>query len=281
MLKKILSVLMSVILVAGFVSMPAVSSAATPTMKVHFINVGQGDATYIKMPGGEDILIDGGSQGQGDKIIAYLKKQKVDDIEIMIATHPDADHIGALDEVLKAYKVEAVYAPKVSHTTDAYKNFLKAVKAEKLTIKTAKSGVKLSLKTGTAKFVGPVRDYGKTDLNNWSAVLHITYNKNKFLFTGDAEKTAESDMVKAKQTLQADVVKVGHHGAKTSSNANFLEVVKPKYGVISVGKNSYGHPTTEVLNRFKPYKTTMYRTDQKGNIIFTSTGTKITVATVK
>lgn len=273
--------LMSVILLAGFVFMPSVSSAATPTMKVHFINVGQGDATYIKMPGGEDILIDGGRQGQGDKIIAYLKKQKVDDIEIMIASHPDADHIGALDEVLKAYKVEAVYAPKVSHTTDAYKNFLKAVKAEKLTIKTAKSGVKLPLKTGTAKFVGPVRDYGKTDLNNWSAVLHITYNKNKFLFTGDAEKTAETDMVKAKQTLQADVLKVGHHGAKTSSNKNFLDVVKPKFGVISVGKNSYGHPSTEVINRFKPYKTTIYRTDKKGNIIFTSTGTKITVATVK
>lgn len=273
--------LMSVILLAGFVFMPSVSSAATPTMKVHFINVGQGDATYIKMPGGEDILIDGGRQGQGDKIIAYLKKQKVDDIEIMIATHPDADHIGALDEVLKAYKVESVYAPKVSHTTDAYKNFLKAVKAEKLTIKTAKAGVKLPLKTGTAKFVGPVRDYGKTDLNNWSAVLHITYNKNKFLFAGDAEKTAETDMVKAKQTLQADVLKVGHHGAKTSSNKNFLDVVKPKYGVISVGKNSYGHPSTEVINRFKPYKTSIYRTDQKGNIIFTSTGTKITVATVK
>lgn len=280
-MKRILSMLMSVTLLAGFVFMPSVSSAATPTMKVHFINVGQGDATYIKMPGGEDILIDGGRQGQGDKIIAYLKKQKVDDIEIMIATHPDADHIGALDEVLKAYKVESLYAPKVSHTTDAYKNFLKAVKAEKLTIKTAKSGVKLPLKTGTAKFVGPVRDYGKTDLNNWSAVLHITYNKNKFLFTGDAEKTAETDMVKAKQTLQADVLKVGHHGAKTSSNKNFLDVVKPKYGVISVGRNSYGHPSTEVINRFKPYKTTIYRTDQKGNIIFTSTGTKITVATVK
>lgn len=280
-MKKILSMLISVVLLAGFVVMPSVSSAATPTMKVHFINVGQGDATYIKMPGGEDILIDGGRQGQGDKIIAYLKKQKVDDIEIMIASHPDADHIGALDEVLKAYKVESVYAPKVSHTTDAYKNFLKAVKAEKLTIKTAKAGVKLPLKTGTAKFVGPVRDYGKTDLNNWSAVLHITYNKNKFLFAGDAEKTAETDMVKAKQTLQADVLKVGHHGAKTSSNKNFLDVVKPKYGVISVGKNSYGHPSTEVINRFKPYKTSIYRTDQKGNIIFTSTGTKITVATVK
>lgn len=271
---------MSVFLLAGLVSVPS-TSAATPTMKVHFINVGQGDATYIKMPGGEDVLIDGGRQGQGDEVIAYLKKQKVDDIEIMIATHPDADHLGGLDEVLKAYKVESVYAPKVAHTTDAYANFLKAVKAEKLTIKTAKVGVKLPLKTVTAKFVGPTRDYGKTDLNNWSAVLHVTYNKNKFLFTGDAEKASEADMVKAKQTLIADVIKVGHHGAKTSSNADFLKVVKPKYAVISVGKNAYGHPTAEVLNRYKPYKATIYRTDQKGNIIFTSTGTKITVATVK
>nr|WP_245894510.1 ComEC/Rec2 family competence protein [Planomicrobium soli] len=248
-------------------------------MKVHFINVGQGDATYIKMPGGEDVLIDGGRQGQGDEIVAYLKKQKVDDIEILISTHPDADHLGGLDEVLKAFKVESVYAPKVAHTTDAYKNFLNAVKAEKLTIKSAKAGVKLPLKGVTAKFVGPTRDYGKSDLNNWSAVLHVTYNQNKFLFTGDAEKASESDMVKAKQTLQADVLKVGHHGAKTSSNTDFLKVVKPKHAVISVGKNAYGHPTKDVLNRFKTAKATVYRTDQKGNIVFTSTGTKITVAT--
>lgn len=272
---------MALVLLVGIVSVPSPSIAATPTMKVHFINVGQGDATYIKMPGGEDVLIDGARQGQGDEVIAYLKKMKVDDIEIMISTHPDADHLGGLDEVLKAYRVESVYAPKVAHTTDAYANFLKAVKAEKLTIKTAKVGVKLPLKTVTAKFVGPVREYGKSDLNNWSAVLHVTYNQNKFLFTGDAEKASESDMVKAKQTLLADVIKVGHHGAKTSSNADFLKVVKPKYAVISVGKNAYGHPTAEVLNRYKPYKSLVYRTDQKGNIIFTSTGTKITVATVK
>ncbi len=280
-MKKIVSIFMALVLLVGLISVPSTSIAATPTMKVHFINVGQGDATYIKMPGGEDVLIDGGRQGQGDEVIAYLKKMKVDDIEIMISTHPDADHLGGLDEVLKAYRVESVYAPKVAHTTDAYANFLKAVKAEKLTIKTAKVGVKLPLKTVTAKFVGPVREYGKTDLNNWSAVLHVTYNQNKFLFTGDAEKASESDMVKANQTLLADVIKVGHHGAKTSSNADFLKVVKPKYAVISVGKNSYGHPTAEVLNRYKPYKAAIYRTDQKGNIIFTSTGTKITVTTVK
>jgi competence protein ComEC len=110
-------------------------------------------------------------------------------------------------------------------------------------------------------------------------LFHVTYNKNKFLFTGDAEKAAETDMVKMKQTLQADVIKVGHHGAKTSSNSEFLKVVKPKYAVISVGKNAYGHPTKDVLNRYKAVKATVYRTDQKGNIVISSTGTKISVST--
>ncbi|WP_370455138.1 ComEC/Rec2 family competence protein [Planomicrobium sp. CPCC 101079] len=280
-MKKTIHFILSLLLLATVFSLPSTSTAATKTMKVHFINVGQGDATYIKMPNGEDVLIDGGRQGQGDEVIAYLKKQKVDDIEILISTHPDADHLGGLDEVLKAYKVESVYAPKVEHTTDAFKNFLRAVKAEKLTIKTAKAGVKLSVKGVTAKFVGPTKAFGKSDLNNWSAVLHVTYNKNKFLFAGDAEKASETDMVKAKQTLQADVLKVGHHGAKTSSNTDFLKVVKPKHAVISVGKNSYGHPTKDVLNRFKTARATVYRTDQKGNIVFTSTGSKITIATSK
>lgn len=99
-------------------------------MYVHFINVGQGDAIYIKAPNGEDILIDGGNNSYGDDVVNYLKKQKVDDIEIMIATHPDADHIGGLDTVLSAFRVEQVYAPKVSHTTESYKDFLNAVKRE-------------------------------------------------------------------------------------------------------------------------------------------------------
>lgn len=196
----------------------------------------------------------------------------------MIATHPDADHIGGLDEVLEAYKVESVYAPKVSHTTAAYKDFLEAVKKEKQTIKSAKAGVKLPLKNVTAAFKGPIRSYGKSDLNNWSAVLHITHNNNKFLFAGDAEKTAESDMIQSKQSLQADVLKAGHHGAKTSSTSSFLKAVKPKHAVISVGKNAYGHPGKEALNRFKLMKTNVYRTDTKGTIIFTSTGTRLTVA---
>jgi competence protein ComEC len=279
---KQLKVLVSLVvaLVLAVIPLSGTTNAATKNMYVHFINVGQGDSIYIKAPNGEDIIIDGGNK-DGSDVVAYLKKQKVDDIEIMIATHPDADHIGGLDEVLAAYKVEQVYAPKVSHTTQAYKDFLNAVKREGLKIKTAQANVTLPIKGVTAKFVGPVKSYSTSDTNDWSAVLRLTYGKNTFLFTGDAEFKAESDMIKAKQPLKADVLKVGHHGAKTSTSTAFLNAVKPKYAVISVGKNSYGHPTKEVLNRLKAVKAIVYRTDQKGTIIFTSNGSTLSVKTEK
>jgi competence protein ComEC len=275
-----LKVLVSAVVATIFMLVPmsTATNAVTKNLYVHFINVGQGDSIYIKAPNGEDILIDGGNK-DGSDVVAYLKKQKVKDIEFMIATHPDADHIGGLDEVLKAFPVKNVYAPKVSHTSQAYKDFLTAVKNKKLTIKTAQANVTLPIKGVTAKFVGPVKTYSKSDTNDWSAVLRLAYGKNAFLFTGDAEFKAESDMIKAKQPLKADVLKVGHHGAKTSTSTAFLNAVKPKYAVISVGKNSYGHPTKEVLNRLKAAKVTVYRTDQKGTIIFTSNGSTLSVKT--
>lgn len=272
----------------GLVASIAVSSAITPlqkatavtkTMKVHFIDVGQGDGIYIKAPNGEDIVIDAGNK-DGSDVVAYLKKQKVDDIEVMISTHPDADHVGGLDEVLKAYKVESVYAPKISHTTQAYKDFLTAVKREGLQINAAIAGKTLNIKNVKAVFVAPVKSYSKSDLNNWSAVLHLTYNNNSFLFTGDTELKSEVDMVASKRTLKADVLKIGHHGAKETTNTAFLNAVKPKYAVISVGKkNSYGHPTSPVLSRLKQVKATVYRTDQKGHIIVSTDGKKISVKT--
>ena len=251
--------------------------SAASNIVVHYIDVGQGDAIYIKMPNGEDVVIDGGNKGKGDAIVAYLKKQKVDDIEVLISTHPDADHIGGLDEILDAYRVENVYAPKVKHTTQAYKDFLQAVKREGKTIKTAQIGVSLPIKGVNAKFVGPVKAYSNSDLNNWSAVLHVTYKKNTFLFTGDAEHVSEKDMMTKKQTLRADVLKVGHHGAKTSTSSTFLNTVKPKHAIISVGKNSYGHPTSEIVTNLKRQKVNTLRTDKNGTIIITGNGSSYTV----
>jgi competence protein ComEC len=266
------------LLIACFLPGIQQTSAATKNMYVHFINVGQGDSIYIKTPNGDDIIIDGGNR-DGNDIVAYLKKQKVNDIEVMISTHPDADHMGGLDEVLKAYKVKSVYAPKVANTTQVYKDFLSAVKREGVKIKTAQKGVALPLKGVTASFIAPVKAYSSSDLNDWSAVLKLTYGKKSFLFTGDAETKSETDMINSKQALHVDVLKVGHHGAKTSTSAAFLKVVKPTFAVISVGKNSYGHPTSDVLSRLKTYKVNVFRTDKQGSIIATTNGTNLSFNT--
>ena len=257
---------------------PQVTSAASKDLVVHFIDIGQGDAIYIKTPNGKNILIDAGNRAKGHDVVAYLKKQKVKTIDFMIATHPDADHIGGLDEVLDAFVVKNIYAPKVSHTTKAYKDFLKAVKREKVKIKTAKMGVTLPVgdKSIKMEFLAPVKSYAESDLNNWSAVLHLKHNKNTFLFTGDAETKSEKDMITKKVLSKVDVLKVSHHGAKGSTSESFLNVVKPKYAVISVGKgNRYNHPTKETLKRLKTAEAQLYRTDTQGTIKATSNGKTI------
>ncbi|KOO40328.1 beta-lactamase [Priestia koreensis] len=281
-MKKGLKFLISLVLIIGLLSgltfHTSSHAATTKKMSVHYINVGQGDSTLIRAPYGENILIDGGNIN-GSNLVSYLKKQGIKTIDVMVSTHPDADHIGGLDDVLKSFDVKSVYAPKVNHTTQAYVDFLKAVKAEKLTIKTAQKGVKVPVKGVTATFVAPVKTYDK-DLNDWSAVLRVVYNKKSFLFTGDAEFKSETDMLNSKQTLKADVLKVGHHGAKTSTSQAFLNAVKPSVAVISVGKgNRYGHPTTETLNRLKASKIAIYRTDLQGHIIITTDGNTLTYNT--
>jgi len=257
----------------------------TSKVEVHFIDVGQGDSTYIKLPNNVDILIDGGNNWYGDEVVAYLKSQDVDDIEYMIATHPDADHIGGLDEVLKAFDIENVYAPNVSHTTKTYYDFILGVRNERTYIKTAKAGITLINSALAAAigcpslsnvfFLGPVNDYGK-DLNSWSAVLKLDFGISSFLFTGDADRISEKDMIDNGMFLKADVLKVGHHGSNSSTSQEFLKEVDPKYAVISVDKNNnYGHPTQEVLKSLETYKVDLFRTDLQRNIVSISDGEKI------
>lgn len=274
-------IIISFILILSLFSFSHQSNAASNSLSVHVINVGQGDAIFVKVPTGETILIDGGKSGT--TVINYLKKQKVTSLTAVVSTHPDADHIGGLDEVIKAFKVKYVYAPKVSHTTQAYKSFLSAVKSKKLTIKTAQNGVVIPEKDKNTeiKFIAPVKTYAKSDLNNWSGVLSVKHGSKKFLLTGDAELKSENDMMAKKLISKVDVLKVGHHGASTSSSAKFLSLAKPTYSVISVGKNSYGHPTSSTVKRLSAVKSKIYRTDKSGNIIFTSNGKSVSVKTVR
>lgn len=250
------------------------------TLQVYFFDVGQGDSTLIRTPNNQYVLIDGGNNDQGKNVVKYLNALGVKTLDAMVATHPDADHIGGLDDVLKALDVKAVYAPKVSHTTETYKDFLTAVKNEGRTIKVVTKGVIIPLTGVEAKFLAPIRTYGD-NLNDWSAVLKVSYKNKSFLFTGDAEKASENDMLADGMNLKADVLKIGHHGSSSSTSKAFIDAVKPQYAVISVGKNNYGHPDSGILTRLKNANTSVLRTDQKGTITAISDGNKITFTSTK
>ncbi|OMC86543.1 MBL fold metallo-hydrolase [Viridibacillus sp. FSL H7-0596] len=246
---------------------------------VHIIDIGQGDSILIQSKK-ENILIDAGNKGAGDEVVAYLQKNNVTTLDAVVSTHPDADHVGGLAEVINSIEVKKVYAPKVSHTTIAYKNFLTAVKNQGLKITQAKTGVEIPTteENLSLKFIAPVTTYSQSDLNDWSAVLLLQNGNNKFLFTGDAEFPAEDDMLAKNLIPQVDVLKVSHHGAEEATSDAFLAKAKPTYAAISVSAtNGYGHPTAVTLNRLKKVGAKVYRTDKQGNIVFKSTGSEISV----
>lgn len=258
---------------------PTNDGTTTSDVRVHIIDVGQGDGIWIDT-GNENIVIDAGNKGQGKTMIAYLEQHGVKELDAIISTHPDADHVGGLADVINHFPVKAVYAPRVTHTTQAYKEFLEAVKKQQLSIKVAKQGVTINSTVAGVNmtFIGPTKDYAKNDLNDWSAVLELTHGQKKFLLTGDAETPAEKDMLAAGVVEAVDVLKVSHHGANEASTSDYLTAVKPQYAVISVGEgNRYNHPTASALERLKASGAKILRTDEHGSIVFTSNGKSIAV----
>lgn len=244
-----------------------------PLLKVHFLDVGQADAIFLSLPNGQTMLIDAGNRDDGDYVENYLKKQGIKKLDVVIATHPHEDHIGGMAQILNTFAVGKVIMPKAVHNTKTFTNLLQVIKLNNISLVRAVAGKTLiDEKDLNVKILAPIDDQYK-DLNNYSVVIKVTYGKTSFLFQGDAESLAEQEIIASGADLNADVLKVGHHGSNSSSINAYLSKVKPKYAIISVGKgNDYGHPNQKTLARLKNSGVKIYRTDLLGTLDFVSDG---------
>jgi len=263
-----------------------------------FCDVGQGDATYIRTPGGADILVDGGPDS---KVLDCLSKHMPfwdRDLELVLLTHPQADHLSGLLGVLQRYKVESFGIGVEGNDSQGYKGLIDLLKKNNVKIFNPFLGQKIAFEDGVSfDVVWPDSDWvasqvgeaplrqgfagqgavlgvsTKTDLNIFSTVLLLRYKDFDALLTGDADSTIQAEILKDNNLGQADVLKVPHHGSKTALLDNFLNTIKPKMAVISVGKNSYGHPNAELIERLKVIGASIKRTDE-GEVEIVSNGDK-------
>ena len=246
------------------------------TLEVHYIDVGQGDATLIKC-GSHAMLIDGGNNNKGTTVQLYLKKQGVESLDYVIGTHPDADHIGGLDVIVYKYNCDTVIMPDYEKDTKTYQELVDVIHDKNMKITYPVVGEQYAL--GEAKFtiIAPNSNSYGGNANDYSVAILLEYGKNRFLFTGDAEEASEAEMLTNGIDISADVYKVAHHGSRSASTQECLNAVHPKYAVISCGEgNSYGHPHAEVLNRLRSMGVEVFRTDEQGSIIASSDGENIT-----
>ncbi|HAT4124333.1 MBL fold metallo-hydrolase [Clostridium perfringens] len=279
--KKIISSIIGIIVVllAGYFGIDLTQDSKVPKdskLMISYMDVGQGDAAYIKV-NGNDILIDAGPRSNSKELLEQLKAKNIDDFELVIATHPHEDHIGGMVDVFKEYEVKAFYSPKITHTTKTYENLVKAVKDEGLKTKELKGGMVIDLGEGAKFEVFTPQKSEYEELNDYSPIMKLSFGDTSYLFTGDAENLAEEEaLAKYKNSLDSDVIKFGHHGSSSSSSNAFIEAVSPKYGIISCAKdNKYGHPHRETLDIIKKYNIKTFRTDTDGEIILTSDGKSI------
>jgi len=257
-------------------------------LKVIFFDVGQGDSIFIQTPQKHQILIDGGPtsvvlEKLGNEMPFYDRT-----IDLIILTHPEHDHIGGLLEVLKRYRVENILWTGVLRDTAEFKEWERLLVEEKnVVIEIAQAGQRIVCaastfeKTVNMNILYPFENLDKQiikNTNNTSIVIQLIFGENKFLFTGDTYKSVERKLIERELLLKSDILKIGHHGSKTSTSEEFIEAVDPEIGVISVGReNSYGHPTPEVLEILKKYGINILRTDELGDIKIMSDGQMIKV----
>ncbi len=249
-------------------------------MYVDFIDVGQGDCTLLRA---DDtvILVDAGESGSADTVVSYLKEKGISKIDCCIATHPHSDHIGALPEVFENFEIDTVIMPDITEenepTTRIYEKFLLSLENAK-TVLPSLGGEEYEFGDFKIEIIGPVDQYD--DLNDMSIVARISFGDTSVMLTGDAEAASEEDILKfvGNSSVSSDILKLGHHGSRTSTSDEWLAAVDPEFAVISCGlDNDYGHPHKETVEKLEEYGVVYYRTDLVGSVTFESDGKQITL----
>ena len=260
-----------------------VAPPAEGTVQLHFIDVGQGDSTLILTPE-KSVLIDSGESPYAEAVISYVKSLGVTKLDVVIATHPHADHIGGMGKIITELKPSRLIMPDKPHDTNTFMRMLDAIEEFNVAAEYAVAGRRIELDNCFIEIIGPARDFdGSSALNNSSVVAKLVHGENRVLFTGDMEKAAEDDVLERKADISSNVLHVSHHGSDSSSHRRFLEAVKrgnrgDMYAIISVGEgNSYNHPHDELLQRLSAMGFTILRTDERGTIVLESAETGLEV----
>jgi beta-lactamase superfamily II metal-dependent hydrolase len=285
---RVLTLFISVVLILSAcvgTPTPTVPPVDAGTLTVAFLDIGQGDATLIRSPGGATMLIDGGnSLSDGtDVIIPKLREWGASNLDVMVVTHPDADHITGLPVVIENYPVANVALTGQVHTTRIYERLLTDIRDQELNAIETRTGTLIPFDSAVqVEVLGPddrfVQDEG--DSNNASIVIKLTYGTVSFMLTGDAENEEEQAILMSGADLRSTILKVGHHGSRGSTSEAFLTAVGPQVGVISAGEgNRYGHPHQELLDRLQRAGVQIYRTDQHGTVTLTTDGSTVSITT--
>ena len=255
------------------------AASSLSDLSVHIIDVGQGDSILIWCDGSA-MVIDGGPGASKGKTVRYLQSYHIRKLDYVVPTHPDEDHVGGLTGVIENFTVGRVLMTDATANTDAFANFLKAMKSRGLSATRAAPGQTYPL--GGAAFTVMAPNASYSDTNDMSIVLKLSYHSRSFLFTGDASQQSERDMLQKGFDLHADVLKVAHHGSKTATSDAFLQAVRPQLALISVGAdNHYGLPSQTTIEKLQRAGIPILRTDRNGTLVVQSDGSRVTYHTEK
>ena len=256
------------------------TTISADSLEVYFVDVGQGDCEIIRSDS-KTMLIDSGTNAGARELVDTVRNMGITRFDIVIGTHPHEDHIGGLDTIITNFDIGSIYMPEASTNTKTFSDVLTAIRDNGLTVTSPAAGSTFYLGDACCTVFAP-NQQTYSDLNDFSIVIRLDYGETSFLFTGDAQSLSEQEMLAIGYNLEVDILKVGHHGSKTSTSPEFLEAVSPEYAVIEVGAgNDYGHPHQITLDNLTAANIKIFRTDNNGTITVKSDGDTFSITTEK